>query len=263
MHALILRARPLLACDEDEDEEDEEDEPALGGCGIPAAPRGFGVDARGVTRVFPPAPEGSEARVGPGSLGFFFFVCGRLWCGREVGNRRRVGDFAWKSLGRRLELGEWGRGGKVGAEPGAQRDAPGGRWRRTNPPQAAEGARPGPACPQGKRPRISGHRAGLRLSPALSLSPEPGPALRFPRAFGGVGARLNCENRDFLPAEGGSRSLSKPCPARNGPAPGGDTQGTPWGHQSFLLHYIAEMFPMASLGQSFLEPFSKHFNFVD
>lgn len=58
MHALMLRARPLLACDEDEEEEKEE-EPALGllrtaGCPLPPEVLGVGSgwDTPG---EFPPA----------------------------------------------------------------------------------------------------------------------------------------------------------------------------------------------------------------
>lgn len=211
--------------------------------GSPLPPEVLGFDAAGV-----PSPLRRARRFEGGARFVVFLFCGRLWCGREVGNRRRVGNLHGKASG----------GDRIGGV-GKGREA-GSRAQTLETHKSSAGSRgaravPAPSPPGGLREsgRASQGTGGAAPGPGSGPGPVPargGPGLRFPRAFAGVGARLNCENRDFLPAKGGFHSLPKPCPARNGPAPGGDTRGTPRGHQSFLLHYIAEIFPIPSLRQS-------------
>lgn len=178
---------------------------ASGPGGIPAgaaASRGFRGcwDTPGVTRESPPAAEGSEFGGSVCRVLFAagFGVGGRLGIGAGSpagGRRRRVGNLHGKAskgdwIGGVGRAGPKGREGKVGAEPGAEREALGRRWRRTNPPRAAEGhfrGQRGRPCshpaPTRDRDQASSGKAaadlraaggGLRLSPALPLCPEPG-----------------------------------------------------------------------------------------
>lgn len=142
-----------------------------------------------------------------GSVGFFFLF--------GVGGRSGIGAALGICMEKppRTGFGVWGGEGKVGAKPGAQRE----ELETHKSSAGGSGAEPLPPCPGGLRESGSQGTGG----------PVPVPV---PRLSGALGARLNCENRDFLPAKReGSLSPPKPRPARNGPATGGDTQETPRG----------------------------------
>lgn len=167
------------------------------------------------------------------------------------GRRRRVGNLHGKAsegdwIGGVGRAGPKGREGKVGAEPGAEREALGRRWRRTNPPRAAEGhfrGQRGRPCsqpaPTRDRDQASSGKAAADLRAAGGAAPVPGsasvprargrgrPGARSPRAFGGLGARLNCENRDALPARGDPAPRPNLCPGPGRGQPGRASNACP------------------------------------
>lgn len=154
--------------------------------------------------------------------------------------RKVTGSGVWGGPGRRDGKGRWeqspersgrrwGDAGDAQILRGQLRGIFGGSGAVPAPTPLPPGTRT--RRPQGKRLRISGRRGAAAPVPGSASVPRARgrgrPGARSPRAFGGLGARLNCENRDALPAQGDPAPRPNLCPGPGRGQPGRASNACP------------------------------------